>query len=83
MEKIIPIRLFRYNGPNKTMRKTRHFIFRGEQLTIKEIAKKCRMSPHTIRGRIARGWSIEVAVSRDIVKGRGQFGSPSIPTKNN
>lgn len=40
----------------------KRYIYRNQMLTIKELAEKCGVRPHTLRDRLRRGYSIEQAV---------------------
>jgi hypothetical protein len=49
-------------------RLNKKYDFRGESLTCPEIARRIGINKNTLRLRIFRGWSVEEAISRTVVK---------------
>lgn len=43
---------------------TRFVEYKGVEITIGELSEKCGLSYHTIKGRIDRGWGIEIALNK-------------------
>jgi Autographiviridae endonuclease len=64
------------NTPRTASARTRRVFFQGENLTISQWAQRLGVTPHTIRDRLDRGWSIEQTVTTRPACSRSAAGDP-------